>query len=504
MILMYHKVYLNSPTRWWVDIDNFYRHLCDLQEYDVVYLDDYDFNNPRHVVITFDDGYSNVSQFAAPLLKKFSYPFEVFINGAYLGKYNSFDSGDEPKTKIASRDELKKVVAAGGRLQWHSFDHIDMSKLTDKRVMTRELSVPAGIKKLDKKGFGWVAYPYGKFNQEVKARAKLEFRGALSCNQGTSKDIYCLNRVEITNESSFRKNKISVVIPCYNHGHYLVEAVESVLRQTVPVDAIFIADDCSTDNTKEIAKNYLSRYPKIIRYFRNKRRLGIPQNHNKAVKKINSGYVCILDADNYFNSDYIERTARELNLDSRVGIAYTDYALFGPLAQAKYEKFPASWKGEIKMGQNFIINFPNFNEESRNFLSERNFIHGNSLYRKEAYSQVGGYKVDSKRPEDHSLFYRIVKTGWLAKRVPYPLLYYRQHSKDQENDRFNFFAELNFYKVRNKEIERILKNYRDIEDELNRIKSSFLWTLLYAYKNPKQGVPVLAKKIISKLTKHHE
>ena len=46
--------------------------------------------------------------------------------------------------------------------------------------------------------------------------------------------------------------KISVVIPCYNHAHFVVEAMESVLNQTFEDLECIIIDDGSTDNSKEI------------------------------------------------------------------------------------------------------------------------------------------------------------------------------------------------------------------------------------------------------------
>ena len=72
---MYHKVYLDNPTHWWVNVDNFYRQMHELRNKKVVYLNDYDPNDPECVVITFDGVYQNIVEYAAPILAKFSYPF---------------------------------------------------------------------------------------------------------------------------------------------------------------------------------------------------------------------------------------------------------------------------------------------------------------------------------------------------------------------------------------------------------------------------------------------
>lgn len=503
MILTYHKIYPTSPSIWWVNIDNFYRQLCDLRSYKVVYLSDYDPKDENQVVITFDDGYENILYFAAPLLKKFSYPFEVFINGANLGKYNDFDNNVEPKAKIINVNEAKQLLAYGGRLEWHSLHHKNLELETDEKILNKELKVPKKSLQIDKKGFKWLSYPYGNFNETVKEIAKTKFKGAVSCNQGNDFDFHCLNRITATNDSSFRKHTVTVIIPSYNYGSYLIEALESVLCQTRPVEEIVIADDCSTDNTQEVSEYYLSKYPKQVKYVRNKRRLGIIKNYNQALKIVSGDYICILDADNYLVSDFIEKTAEILDSNKKVGIVYTDFALFGPRARIKYDMFPLEWRKGIKAGQYFIIKFPDLSEESKKTLKDRNFIHGNSLYRIGAAIKVGGYKKSNKFPEDQYFFYRIIEAGWLAKKASETLLGYRQHSKNQENDRFNSHAELFYYKNISKELKQELSASRDrchnLESELNKIKSSLFWQFLYIYKNPKAGLMILLNQIRIKL-----
>lgn len=484
MILMYHKIFPKSPTLWWVNIDNFYRQLCELKAYEVVYLSDYNPRNPNQVVITFDDGYENILHFAAPLLKKFSYPFEVFINGAYLGKDNSFDNKIEPKAKIIKKAQIKELIKFKARLEWHCFHHNNLGLETNEKKINKELTIPKFFLQFDKKSFKWLSYPYGVFNETLKDTAKKKFEGAVSCQQGNNSELFCLNRITVTNNSSFKKHTIAVLIPCYNYGPYLIEALESVINQTRPVDEIIIADDCSIDNTQEISEFYQSRYPAQIKYIRNKIRMGIVNNYNHALRTATSDYLCILDADNYYVSNFIEKTAEILDINEKIGVVYTDFALFGLRARTKYEMFPLEWRDTIKVGQYFIIRAPDLNNKTKEILKDRNFIHGNSLYRKSAFVQVGGYIKHEKLPEDHYLFYRMIKAGWLAKRVPQALLAYRQHSQNQENDSFNFFAELNYYKNKSYEAEKQITFYQKQYQQLeNEIKSSKLWRFQRFYNN---------------------
>src|SRR5687768_3893287 len=118
MILLYHKVALSAPTPWWVTADTFNRQMAALVAYDVEPLSSYDHSNPRHVVITFDGVYENVYFFALPILRKWGYPFELFITGNYLGGDNAFDT-PEPRTRFCTIEQLETMTRYGGRVQWH-------------------------------------------------------------------------------------------------------------------------------------------------------------------------------------------------------------------------------------------------------------------------------------------------------------------------------------------------------------------------------------------------
>jgi glycosyltransferase involved in cell wall biosynthesis len=492
MILMYHKVAPETPTMWWVSVDDFYRQMCELQAFEVVSLEKYDPANPNHRVITFDGVYENVARYALPILKKFKYPFELFVTGNYVGKDNAFDTV-EPLTQFASKESLLKMVKGGARLQWHTRSHPDLSKIDDLKTLRKELTVPKALKELDPKGFRWFAFPYGELTQTVVEETKEKFVGALSCIQGNSTDQYQLNRLTVESHTSLAKATIGLIIPSYNYGSYLVEAIESALKQTRPAHKILIVDDGSTDNTFEIARFYAERYPGFIEYHRNEKNLGIVPTFQKAIELIGTEYVCFLGADNRFRSDYIEKTAQILDADEKVAVAYTDFALFGPLASSTFTLMPHDRRGPIIEETYYLVHFPEFTQKAVDNLDEINFMHGSSLYRRDVALSVGGYKKKGKQAEDHNLFLRIVRAGWQAKRVAEPVLEYRQHSRDQANTKLNSYYELMFYKDR----------YLSLQAELNRIHTSKFWKLLFVYKNPKAALkqygPKVAGKVLGKI-----
>lgn len=75
--------------------------------------------------------------------------------------------------------------------------------------------------------------------------------------------------------------KITTVIPVFNGAQYIIQTLDSLAAQTRKPDRIIVVDDCSTDNTESIVKNY----PKIrCDWFSNEKNLGLFPNHNSALR----------------------------------------------------------------------------------------------------------------------------------------------------------------------------------------------------------------------------
>jgi peptidoglycan/xylan/chitin deacetylase (PgdA/CDA1 family) len=461
VILLYHKVYAEAKTEWWVEADTFYRQIAALRTKRVVYLDDYDPADPDQAVITFDGVYQNVLEYAAPLLADLGYPFELFVTSDYIGRDNAFDA-PEPRAMFADAAQLAELVRLGGRLQWHTRTHRNLRDVTDRDIIRFELSIPDALRALDPRGFRWFAYAHGDFNEVVVEEARGRFVGALSCIQGNDADRYRLNRLIVTNDTVIPwPATVAVIVPSYNYGGFLAEAVESVMRQTRVPDEILIMDDASVDSTEQIGRTLAQAHPGIVRYHRNPNNLGIVDNFNLAVSLTSSDYVCFLGADNRFRADYVEKAAAALDNHPEAAVAYTDFALFGPRAKLVHEQFSPEWRGATVWDTYHIVRFPDFAEEGVAGLERRNFIHGSSMYRRAAFDEVGGYLPREGGPEDHYLFARMARAGWTAVRCAEPLLEYRQHSRDQAQGRLESAAEARFFRSQHAALEHALREARE-------------------------------------------
>ena len=435
MILLYHKVAVSSPTPWWVTVDDFNRQMAGLVNKEVVYLSEYDPANEDQVVITFDGVYANVLQYAVPVLEQRGYPFELFVIGNHIGTGNEFDAR-EPPARFADINELQRMVAAGGRVQWHSASH---ARLDDGSTdVPKELRVPEGLRRqFPTPHFNWFAYPHGSSDATVALMVANQFEGAVACGDGVASDRYRLPRQEMLPGMQTTKTRVSVIIPNYNYGYFLQDAIDSALRQTLPADEILVIDDCSSDDSREV----IQRNAGSVKLCVNDRNLGIVENFRKAVQMTQGDYVVFLGADNRFRPAFIERSKAALDADPGLAVAYGDISLFGPFARilaAQLEKcrrfriarvFADTATGE----EIYHWQFPDGNGDLPELMKEGNCIHGSAMFRRDVYESVGGYRTVEGVPEDRDLFGRIVAQKYRVARIPEPLLDYRQHSPGQAN-----------------------------------------------------------------------
>ena len=89
---------------------------------------------------------------------------------------------------------------------------------------------------------------------------------------------------------------ISVIMPVYNAGPYLVEAIESILNQSYQHFEFIIIDDASTDNSLQIIDKYARQY-KNIRVIKNKKNLGVATATNKGIAIAKGDLIARMDAD---------------------------------------------------------------------------------------------------------------------------------------------------------------------------------------------------------------
>src|SRR5215471_10453609 len=113
------------------------------------------------------------------------------------------------------------------------------------------------------------------------------------------------------------RGSVGIAIPAYGRGRHLAQTLESALGQSRPVQEIVVVDDCSPDETGEVAKSFAHRG---VKYIRNAQNLGVPGNYNEGLKRLSTDYVMILEDHDLLESTFVEKCAALLDEDANVSL----------------------------------------------------------------------------------------------------------------------------------------------------------------------------------------
>ena len=117
------------------------------------------------------------------------------------------------------------------------------------------------------------------------------------------------------------QKQLSVIIPNYNYAHLLERRINSIINQTVKPAEIIFLDDCSTDNSLEIAEQLLSQSPIPYKIFSNQNNQGIFKQWLKGIELAQYDYFWIAETDDYCELNFIEELLPIFN-DPAVVMAY--------------------------------------------------------------------------------------------------------------------------------------------------------------------------------------
>ena len=197
--------------------------------------------------------------------------------------------------------------------------------------------------------------------------------------------------------------RVSIVIPTFNYARFLPMAIQSVLAQTLRPLEIWVADDGSTDGTPEVVK----AFEKQVRYFRVKH-AGVYALRGRMLQEIQGDWLLNLDADNWLESDFLERMNEVIQAktrDEQFAFAYPDMELFGDSS------------GRVKR--------PEFDVQR---LKTGNYIDMNSVIRTDVARKFGFDPAFNSGQGDYDFFLTLVENGYRGERVSSAILHYRSHA----------------------------------------------------------------------------
>ncbi|MGQ9661501.1 MAG: glycosyltransferase family 2 protein [Kiritimatiellia bacterium] len=140
---------------------------------------------------------------------------------------------------------------------------------------------------------------------------------------------------------------VSIIIPCYQQGQYLSEAVESALAQTGARVEVIVVNDGSNDNTEAVAQACGNR----IRYIRQENR-GLAAARNTGFAAASGEFVQFLDADDLLLPDKIRRQLEVFQAEPEVGVCYTAYRKIEMVTRTEITALPG-----MRLGQQPLEDF---------------------------------------------------------------------------------------------------------------------------------------------------
>ena len=198
------------------------------------------------------------------------------------------------------------------------------------------------------------------------------------------------------------------MVTTYNYAAYIVEAINSILAQSDPVDELIVVDDGSTDNTREIV--VALNVPELRYIWQENQGAGAARNRGLAAAR--SPLIAYLDADDRWLPDKIRDQRQFMSKHPKVAMATG-----------------GKWRFHARTGERAL---ELFQPVSRQQLRRQLFIHnvlGNpsmALLRKDAVEAVGGFNAGLRWGQDWDLFIRLSHCNTIAVQNK-PVIIYRWH-----------------------------------------------------------------------------
>jgi len=210
---------------------------------------------------------------------------------------------------------------------------------------------------------------------------------------------------------------ISIILPVYNGSALLPRAIHSIISQTFKNFELIIVDDCSTDNSLDVAQDFAAKDNRI-KIIQNPCNQKLPASLNNGFAASKGAFLTWTSDDNFYYPNALERMHKEL-IYSGVDLIYADYDTIdvngAVLKQTKLKK--------------------------PNHLFMRNQIGACFLYKRKILDNLGGYRTDLFCAEDYEYWMRIWTKGFKLRHIPECLYAYTDNPMSLTSTKRNLVIE---------------------------------------------------------------
>jgi glycosyltransferase involved in cell wall biosynthesis len=209
---------------------------------------------------------------------------------------------------------------------------------------------------------------------------------------------------------------VCVLMTAYNRDKYIREAIESVLLSSYENFELIIVDDCSTDQTVAIAKNFAKQDSRIS-LFENPINLGDYPNRNKAASYANGEWIMYVDSDDQINADGIESCIN-------IMLSFPS-SRFGMYYNPKTKRTPFYLNTKSAITTHFFI---------EQFLSVGP---GGTIINRSFFNEIDGYP--EKYGPANDMYFNLKATAIAGVvLLPFNFFTYRIHEGQEQNNQFSY------------------------------------------------------------------
>jgi glycosyltransferase involved in cell wall biosynthesis len=213
--------------------------------------------------------------------------------------------------------------------------------------------------------------------------------------------------------------RLSVIIPAYNVEKYVVQAIRSVLEQSITDLEAIVINDGSTDDTAKRIREIDDPRMRVI----NQSNSGISAARNAGIRMSSGTYIGFLDGDDIWLPQKAEKHLLLMQKDERIGVSYSYLAYISD---------------DGKPTHNYYIN-KNRQPTAIDLIRRSHIITSSAIVRKACFLQAGLFDENLRSCEDYEMWIRIaLRTQYKALLLPEPLTRYRIRNNSLSKDYSKF------------------------------------------------------------------
>jgi glycosyltransferase involved in cell wall biosynthesis len=213
---------------------------------------------------------------------------------------------------------------------------------------------------------------------------------------------------------------VSFIVPCYRLAHLLPDCVNSILAQTYGDFEVLIMDDCSPDNTAEVARSFTDSR---VRHVRNDPNMGHLRNYNKGIDLARGRYIWLISADDYLRQPYVlQRYVQLLDNNPKVGYTFCPGVAVGVNERTDQAEWVAHGQRVHGKSDRIISG----HRLLKDLLKGNTIVAASGLVRRECYQTLGSFPLNMPWAGDWylwCLFALHFDVGYFAE----PMVCYREH-----------------------------------------------------------------------------